>query len=50
MTESDRPSPTEVEIRFSLPAQARPRLEAHPAFHPVRATAPEALHQVTGRP
>ena len=47
MTESDRPSPTEVEIRFSLPAQARPRLEAHPAFHPVRATAPEALHQVT---
>ena len=37
----------ETELRFSLPAQARARLEAHPALHPTRATAPETLRLVT---
>jgi inorganic triphosphatase YgiF len=47
MTDVDRSFPTEVEIRFRLPAETRARLEAHPAFHPTRATAPETLRQVT---
>ena len=47
MTDAEDTRPLETELRFSLPAEARPRLEAHPAFRPTRATAPETLHQVT---
>ena len=37
----------ETEIKFALPSEAKQRLEAHPAFHPARATAPETLREVT---
>jgi inorganic triphosphatase YgiF len=47
MTDVDNICPLETEVRFGLPAEARSRLEAHPAFDPTRATAPETLHQVT---
>ena len=47
MTDVENTRTLETEVRFSLPAEARSRLEAHPAFDPTRATAPETLHQVT---
>ena len=47
MTDVENTRALETEVRFSLPAEARSRLEAHPAFDPTRATAPETLHQVT---
>ncbi len=47
MTDVENTRTLETEVRFSLPADARSRLEAHPAFDPTRATAPETLHQVT---
>ena len=47
MTDAEDIHPLETELRFSLPAEARARLEAHPALHPTRATAPETLRLVT---
>src|SRR4051812_18366481 len=47
MANPDLPSPSETEIRFRLQADSLPRLEAHPAFHPTRATTPETVQQVT---
>jgi inorganic triphosphatase YgiF len=40
-------SPRETEIKLSLPADARHRLEAHLALHSTRSTAPEMLLQST---
>jgi inorganic triphosphatase YgiF len=40
-------APTELELRFTLPAEARLELEAQSAFQPTRSTAPETLRQVT---
>jgi inorganic triphosphatase YgiF len=48
MTKQDKnTSPRETEIKLSLSSDARQRLEAHPALHSTRATAPEMLTQST---
>ena len=47
MSDAEDIDPIEIELRFSLSAEARSRLEAHPALRPTRSTAPEMLRLVT---